>query len=99
MNPFTCETCEGHYDSDDDQCDSCGQCFECCMCDDEPDVCKNCNQERELVPDTPFCKDCYADMDDDDYDDYVWLPCGCHYTSCTCEGSGDKGEQPYSDEY
>lgn len=51
------------------------------------DDCKNCGQWRELVPDTPFCKDCYADMDDDDYDDNIWLPCGCHYSSCTCEGN------------
>lgn len=24
---------------------------------------------------------------DDDEDDNVWLPCGCHHTCCTCEGS------------
>ena len=44
-NPFTCDTCQGHYDDSDDQCDICGQCAGCCLChlgvdaneDDAPD--------------------------------------------------------------
>lgn len=31
-NPFTCETCQGHYADSDDQCDICEQCAGCCIC-------------------------------------------------------------------
>ena len=32
IDPFTCDTCQGHYVDSDDQCDICGQCAGCCLC-------------------------------------------------------------------
>lgn len=73
--------------------------------EDDEDVCRNCGQVKELVPDTPFCKICYVmldgeddEIDDDDFDpefdsldDADYCPdCGHLMVCCECEADDDN---------